>query len=370
MTAGGGRPSTVPAGYTYLGQFVDHDLTFDRTSVMLGVDVSPALLLQARSPSLDLDSLYGAGPADAGSARFYEPDGMHLRTGTTVAADGIAAKAGFDLPRGAGTTVAAKRKAVIPEPRNDENLAVAQTHLAFIRFHNRVVDRLPASVPPAQRFAQARDVVTRHYQWMLRTDYLPRICAPSIVDDVFAKGRKAFEVGVDAMSVPTMPIEFSVAAFRLGHSMIRSAYNWNRVFDGGAGTLGLLFASRQAAATSAARRGCPARGSRTSAGCMTSARRGAPIWPCPRRRSIARCGSTRPSRIRCRRSPASPRTAPTSPSATCHAPRWSSSAPGSSCSPSCAARDSGRPGSPTRRSATAGTARGRRPSHPRSGRRS
>jgi hypothetical protein len=96
-------------------------------------------------------------------------------------------------------------------------------------------------VPPGQRFAKAREIVTKHYQWMLRTDYLPRICAPAAVNNVFNKGRKAFEVGAVPTAVPTMPIEFSVAGFRLGHSMIRSAYNWNKFFDVGAGTLDLLF---------------------------------------------------------------------------------------------------------------------------------
>ncbi len=241
MAAGGGGASQIPAGFTYLGQFIDHDLTFDKTNVMLGQNVSPAQLLQARSPSLDLDSLYGAGPTDPKSAKFYEADGLHLKMGKTAAVDGLTAKEGFDLPRGAGRTTAAKRKAVIPDPRNDENLAVAQLHLALIRFHNRVVDTLPASVAPAQRFAQAREVVTKHYQWMLRTDYLPRICAPSVVNNVFSSGRKAFEVGATPTDVPTMPIEFSVAAFRLGHSMIRRAYNWNKIFDDGSGSLDLLF---------------------------------------------------------------------------------------------------------------------------------
>jgi Animal haem peroxidase len=241
MVAGDGRVSQTPAGFTYLGQFIDHDLTFDQTEKMLGENVSPTRLLQGRSPSLDLDSLYGAGPSDAESAKFYEPDGIHLKMGKTVAIGGDAAMDGFDLPRGEGTSVAAKRKAVIPDPRNDENLAVAQTHLALIRFHNRVVDSLPASVPDGQRFAKARKLVTKHYQWMIRTDYLPRICAPGVVNDVFNNNRKAFEVGVPATDVPTMPIEFSVAAFRLGHSMIRSDYNWNARFDNGAGSLGLLF---------------------------------------------------------------------------------------------------------------------------------
>ena len=157
MAAGGGGPSGMPAGFTYLGQFVDHDLTFDKTAVMLGANVTPAQLIQARSPSLDLDSLYGGGPSDPESAQFYEADGLHLKMGKTIAASGISAKDGFDLPRaGVGSNDDEKRKALIPDERNDENLAVAQTHLAFIRFHNRVVDTLPASVPPAQRFAVAR----------------------------------------------------------------------------------------------------------------------------------------------------------------------------------------------------------------------
>ncbi len=234
MTADDLVSGTMPAGFTYLGQFIDHDLTFDKTAVMEGADVSPADIEQARSPSLDLDSLYGAGPQDPASAKFYESDGLHLKLGSAA---GGPPSAGFDLPRkGSGPKA---REAVIPDPRNDENLAVAQTHLAFIRFHNRVVDTLPGSVPPAQRFTTARRIVTKHYQWMIRTDYLPRICAPSIVTDVFANGRKAFEVEAAPNTTPTMPLEFSVAAFRLGHSMIRAGYSWNVNFPNA--TLGQLF---------------------------------------------------------------------------------------------------------------------------------
>ena len=81
--------------------------------------------------------------------------------GKTAAGDGLASKDGFDLPRGAGSTVAAKRKAIIPDPRNDENLAVAQTHLAMIRFHNRVVDTLAGigsrRLSASRRAREARD---------------------------------------------------------------------------------------------------------------------------------------------------------------------------------------------------------------------
>jgi Animal haem peroxidase len=237
MARAGGGNSQIPAGFTYLGQFIDHDLTFDKTDVMLGTNVTPAQMLQGRSPGLDLDSLYGAGPLDPGSAKFYEADGLHLKMGKSTGP----VKNGFDLPRGAGSSNAQKRKAIIPDPRNDENLAVAQTHLAMIRFHNRVVDTKLGGVPAAQKFDKAREIVTKHYQWMIRTDFLPRIAKAAVVNNVFNQGRKVFEVNATPTDVPTMPIEFSIAGFRLGHAMVRAAYNWNKVFDDGSGALEYLF---------------------------------------------------------------------------------------------------------------------------------
>ena len=241
MTKGGGGRGDVPAGYTYLGQFIDHDLTMDVTDVALGEDVTPAELLQGRSPTLDLDSLYGAGPANPESARFYESDGVRLKTGTTIRTGPDQAKAGHDLPRVGTGGVKARRKALIPDPRNDENLIVAQTHLAMIRFHNRVAAKLPASVPAPQRFRRARKSVTLHYQWLIRHDYLPRIVDPRVLDDVFTNGRKVVQAGAAPTDMPTMPIEFSVAAFRLGHSMIRPVYDWNRRFPRGVGFLDYMF---------------------------------------------------------------------------------------------------------------------------------
>jgi hypothetical protein len=224
----------IPAGFTYLGQFVDHDLTMDKTQAALGSEVTVDELIQARSPALDLDSLYGRGPAV--EPHFYT-DGLHLKTGRTGALDEfLSAFDGFDLPRDPQQPIA-----LIPDARNDENLAVAQTHLAFIRFHNRVVDTIAAG-PTATMFEAARESVVKHYQWMLRHDYLPRIVDPGIIADVFTNGRTLFETSPAPGTAPTMPIEFSVAAFRLGHSMVRDTYNWNRFFDDGTGFLSLLFA--------------------------------------------------------------------------------------------------------------------------------
>ena len=235
MVRGGGSTdevSGVPAGYTYLGQFVAHDLSFDKTTVTLGENISPARLREGTSPALDLDSLYGAGPHDPLSARFYERDRVRLKTGTTVAVPRHRAEDGFDLPRGGGDRRAERRKAVIADERNDDNVAVAQTHLWFIRFHNSVVKRLRAeSVPHGLLFERARALVTKHYQWVVRHDYLPLICDDTVLDDVFGGGRDAFEVDAARGDMPTMPIEFSIGAFRLGHSMVRNHYRWNHLRD-------------------------------------------------------------------------------------------------------------------------------------------
>ena len=87
MVAAPGQDSVpgIPAGFTYLGQFVDHDLTLDNTATALGSEVTVDELVQGRSPALDLDTLYGRGPHHQADARFYEADGIRLRVGATAA---------------------------------------------------------------------------------------------------------------------------------------------------------------------------------------------------------------------------------------------------------------------------------------------
>jgi Animal haem peroxidase len=230
--------SNIPSGFTYLGQFLDHDLTLDKTKLPLGTPMTATQMIQGRSPTLDLDSLYGAGPSDSENTQFYHEDKVQLRIGRTAKIIGLVPPTGapvykdyegFDLPRIGAANPEKERYAQIPDIRNDENLAVAQTHLAFIRFHNAVVTRVAGKgTPSAKLFEKAREQVVKHYQWMIREDFLPRIVDPRIVKDVFTNGRKVFEVG--APGFPTMPIEFSVAAYRIGHSMVRDKYDWNTVF--------------------------------------------------------------------------------------------------------------------------------------------
>ncbi|MFD7818618.1 heme peroxidase family protein [Streptomyces sp. NPDC059785] len=255
----------IPAGFTYLGQFVDHDLTMDASASMLafGEPVSLEMLMQGHSPALDLDSLYGFGPGCATFRNYFDSSGRFKMGSTLGVSDpaGIPAvntdQWGFDLPRAGESAIGSRgdmRMPLIPDTRNDENLAVAQISLAFMRFHNRVHSRLAEhGLPTAMLFDSARETVVKHYQWMLRTDFLPRIVDPGIVDQVFNGQRRFFEPlrGGDPRHAtrpgdrPTMPIEFSVAAYRLGHSMVRGFYSWNRVFTrdapGGPATLEKLF---------------------------------------------------------------------------------------------------------------------------------
>jgi hypothetical protein len=230
----------VPAGFTYLGQFVDHDITFDRTVGFPVID-DPAEIEQARTPKLELDSVYGMGPVR--QPDLYEPGlppgQARFRIGKTSAEPSANNNMGgmvpvslpHDLPR-------APIQAVIADPRNDENLVVAQTHLAFLQFHNKVMDMPPGHghhhgmpATPGTPFEQARRIVRWHYQWIVLNDWVRRIVIPEVLDEVLRCGRMFYRFEDTPGRRPYMPLEFSVAAYRLGHSMIRQVYDYNRVFS-------------------------------------------------------------------------------------------------------------------------------------------
>ena len=228
----------VPAGFTYLGQFIDHDITLDLTSLS-EKDKDPLGIENFRTPSLDLDAVYGLGPD--GSPHLYarNPEntskhGPKLLIGKNINVDfgGVTGNFRNDLPR------SPEGFALIGDHRNDENLLVAQTHLAFLKFHNKVCDLIAGSpTPPADIFAEARQTVTWHYQWMVLHDFVERLTEPGIVARILNDGRKFYRF----KKTPYMPVEFSAAAYRLGHSMVRQTYSHNRVFHNPPADFSLIF---------------------------------------------------------------------------------------------------------------------------------
>lgn len=202
----------IPAGYTYLGQFIDHDITFDATSSSERRN-RVADLPNARTPAFDLDCVYGAGPEV--HPHLYDSLGA-LVTRKTAVDD----PKSFDLQRvgvsNLGEVTEADRAdkvAIIGDPRNDENRIVAQVQLAMIDLHNHF-----RSLEATQGFEEARRLTRWHYQWVVLHDFLPRIVGPDIVADVLTHGPLLYRYPYKWANIP---VEFSVAAYRFGHSMIR-----------------------------------------------------------------------------------------------------------------------------------------------------
>jgi hypothetical protein len=221
----------LTAGMTFLGQFLDHDMTSDPTS-SLERQVDPEQISNFRNPTLGLDNVYGAGPG--GSPHLY--DQSAAGRGIKFLVEPLPGGAGkFDLPRNS------QNVALIGDPRNDENLMVSQLQLAFLMFHNAVVDRIqatPGLASPDQLFAEAQRIVRWHYQWMILHEFLPLTCGQEVVDDVLQKGRRFY----DWRNGPFMPVEFSVAAYRFGHSQVRPSYRANFTGNpGGTPFFGFIF---------------------------------------------------------------------------------------------------------------------------------
>jgi hypothetical protein len=239
-----GNNNEVPAGFTYLGQFVDHDITLDLTSIG-EKQADPNAIDNFRSPALDLDAIYGLGPD--GSRQLYArnppdfdgkgPGPKFLVSKTVLGGPGDLTEVfPNDLPR------SPEGFALIGDHRNDENLVVAQTHLAMLKFHNKVCDDLAGKGRPADAiFGEARQIVTWHYQWMVLHDFVERITEKGIVAKILQQGRRFYRF----KKFPYMPVEFSAAAYRFGHSMVRERYSHNKIFTnggaGGAASLDQLF---------------------------------------------------------------------------------------------------------------------------------
>lgn len=210
----------MTVGFTFLGQFIDHDLTFDPMPIKCDQTASPNL----RSRFFDLDSVYGRGPV---RDRLLYDRASELDRGAP-----IKFFVDFDAPRDLPRT--SQQRAIIADPRNDENVIISQLDLAFLKFHNEVTDHLAvgnavelAALDPAERprtlFAMAQESVRRHYQWVVVNQFLAVTLDPAVFTAVQTGGPTVY-TGAMTQKIPR---EFQVAAYRFGHSQIRPGYKVN-----------------------------------------------------------------------------------------------------------------------------------------------
>lgn len=224
----------IAAGYTYLGQFIDHDLTFDPTS-SLERENDPDGLVDFRTPRFDLDSLYGRGPDD--QPYLYRNDGLHMALGAPLTGNPDDPNA-RDLPRNSPLDGEPAR-ALIGDPRNDENVIVSQLQATMIRFHNSMVDYL-VDRDGATTFEEVQRQVRWHYQWVVLYDFLPTIIGEDMLHSILPHTARP---GASILTAPPqlrfykpikegyIPIEFASAAYRFGHSMVRPIYRINQSVD-------------------------------------------------------------------------------------------------------------------------------------------
>ncbi|HXM34321.1 MAG TPA: peroxidase family protein [Pyrinomonadaceae bacterium] len=209
------------SGLLYLGQFVDHDLSLDRTPLARAGDVKPEDRINYRSPTLDLDSMYGGGP-NVSPCLYYLPvkraSGPPVSPGQERFLIGTTSPSQQrrDLPR----TVAGRP--VIADSRNEENLILAQLHVLMLQFHNSVIAALEDGEIDAvglggTLFAKAQRLVTWHYQYIVLHEFLDQLLDRNIFSYALAQSGPLSGV----------PIEFALAGFRVGHSMIRNNYKIN-----------------------------------------------------------------------------------------------------------------------------------------------
>jgi hypothetical protein len=238
----------MTAGVTFFGQFLDHDITLDPRSPLLERS-DPKKTTNFRTAAFDLDSVYGDGPQ--GSPQLYDLSSgeIKLKVEAIIGSENVSRKGAtrFDLPRDPNNM------AILGDSRNDEHVVLAQLHTAFLRFHNAVVDHLRkdpalANQSDEQIFKMAQRQVRWHYQWIILHEFLPLTIGQERVDDILKKGPRFYQVdeGADGRRArrskdPLLPIEFSVAAYRFGHSQIRPSYRLNFGPTGGSPFFAFLF---------------------------------------------------------------------------------------------------------------------------------
>jgi hypothetical protein len=207
--SGGCPDGREAAGWPFLGQFLAHDITADRSPLVSRAD--PARVRNHRTPAADLECLYGGGPV--GSPYLYDrEDPAKLLAGGHPG----------DVPRNE------QGIALVGDPRNDVHLFVNQLQVALIHAHNLLVDRLREDGEPQESvFDEARTALTWHYQWTLLNDFLPMLVGRELTERLLQDGPTLYVAG----DAPRIPLEFADAAYRYGHSQIRDSYLVNETSD-------------------------------------------------------------------------------------------------------------------------------------------
>lgn len=216
----------MTAGMTFLGQFLDHDVTLDPKSDLLKT-AHPRRTTNFRTPAFDLDSLYGAGPEDAPELYDTSSGSILFKVEAIPGSESVSRKGAvrFDVPRDANGA------AIIGDSRNDEHVILNQLHLAMLSFHNEVTKRLRADPAhagwsAARIFKSAQQQVRWHYQWIILHEFLPSTIGQDRLTQLLNAPTSAGKARI--------PVEFSVAAYRFGHSQVRPSYRLNFGPDGGA----------------------------------------------------------------------------------------------------------------------------------------
>jgi hypothetical protein len=203
-----GAEAHVAAVWPFFGQFVAHDITADRSPVTHRGDADR--VRNFRVPRANLEGLYGSGPV--GSPYLYAKDDP---------AKLLLSAHGADVPRNH------EGIALIGDPRNDVHLFTSQMAVAFIKLHNRLVDRLRGDETAEDvLFEEARRAATWHYQHVIVREFVPSLIGEQLTAELLEGGSKLYRVDGD----PYIPFEFADAAYRYGHAQIRARYQVNASF--------------------------------------------------------------------------------------------------------------------------------------------
>ncbi len=213
------RKNSPFAGYTYFGQFIVHNLTEDDTALRDAGEQEPWETVNSRGPWLNLSGIYDPSHDRARWKLLYQADGIRFRLGEPRRAQNGEP---FDLP------LDDDGYPVLTDDRNNENIIVRQIHVMFLKLHNLAIDELQAESPQLtdrELFASAQERVCWHYQYLVRQDFLRKICHPPVFKELVLDDAPPWiDWKTGGFSIP---VELAQAVLRFGHSMVRPEYTLN-----------------------------------------------------------------------------------------------------------------------------------------------